>query len=206
MTYEDRKKRLNELWITLLASNTITTKRELAERIGVSYSAVTNAFGNDEKSLTPSLMKKIEDLVKELSADKDGVVTKVHQIPLLPIEARGGSLGEYSEGVLPYQCELIQSPIKGAQFAIQVAGDSMSPDYPSGCHVFIKKIDESIFIEWGKVFVLDTANGIVIKQVHPTPDENVIECVSLNPKYAPFYVKKEHIYGWYVVLMTMAIK
>ena len=82
----------------------------------------------------------------------------------------------------------------------------MSPDYPSGCHVFIKKVDESIFIEWGKTYVLDTANGIVIKQVLPTPDENVIECVSLNPKYAPFYVKKEYIYGWYVVLMTMAIK
>lgn len=190
----------------MLASNSITTKRELAERIGVSYSAITNAFGNDQRALTPSLMKKIEDLVKDLSADKDGVVTKVHQVPLLPIEARGGSLCEYSEGVMPYQCELIQSPIKGADFAIQVAGDSMSPDYPSGCHVFIKKIDESIFIEWGKTYVLDTANGIVIKQVHPTPDDNVIECVSLNPKYAPFNVRKEHIYGWYIVLMTMAIK
>ena len=206
MNYEEKKKRLNELWITLLASNSITTKRELAERIGVSYSAITNAFGNDQRALTPSLMKKIEDLVKDLSADKDGVVTKVHQVPLLPIEARGGSLCEYSEGVMPYQCELIQSPIKGADFAIQVAGDSMSPDYPSGCHVFIKKIDESIFIEWGKTYVLDTAKGIVIKQVHPTPDDNVIECVSLNPKYAPFNVRKEHIYGWYIVLMTMAIK
>lgn len=206
MNCEEKKKRLNELWITLLASNSITTKRELAERIGVSYSAITNAFGNDQRALTPSLMKKIEDLVKDLSADKDGVVTKVHQVPLLPIEARGGSLCEYSEGVMPYQCELIQSPIKGADFAIQVAGDSMSPDYPSGCHVFIKKIDESIFIEWGKTYVLDTANGIVIKQVHPTPDDNVIECVSLNPKYAPFNVRKEHIYGWYIVLMTMAIK
>ena len=206
MSYEERKKRLNELWITLLASNTITTKRELAEKLGVSYSAITNAFGNDEKSLTPSLIKKIEDLVNQTNSGKEGVIAKVHQVPLLPIEARGGSLNDYSEGVMPYQCEMIQSPIKGAQFAIQVAGDSMSPDYPSGCHVFIKKVDESIFIEWGKTYVLDTANGIVIKQVHPTPDENVIECVSLNPKYAPFHVRKEHIYGWYIVLMTMAIK
>lgn len=205
MNYEEKKKRLNELWITLLANGTVSNKKELSEKLGIAYSTITNAFSNDEKSLSLNMLRKMEDLLQESDPNK-AVVTKVHQVPLLPIEARGGSLNDYSEGVMPYQCELIQSPIKGAQFAIQVAGDSMSPDYPSGCHVFIKKVDESIFIEWGKVFVLDTANGIVIKQVHPTPDENVIECVSLNPKYAPFYVKKEHIYGWYVVLMTMAIK
>ena len=205
MNYEEKKKRLNELWITLLANGTVSNKKELSEKLGIAYSTITNAFSNDEKSLSLNMLRKMEQLLQESDPHRE-VISKVTQVPLLPIEARGGSLGEYSEGVLPYQCELIQSPIKGAQFAIQVAGDSMSPDYPSGCHVFIKKIDESIFIEWGKVFVLDTANGIVIKQVHPTPDENVIECVSLNPKYAPFYVKKEHIYGWYVVLMTMAIK
>ena len=205
MNYEEKKKRLNELWITLLANGTVSNKKELSEKLGIAYSTITNAFSNDEKSLSLNMLRKMEQLLQESDPHRE-VISKVTQVPLLPIEARGGSLGEYSEGVLPYQCELIQSPIKGAQFAIQVAGDSMSPDYPSGCHVFIKKIDESIFIEWGKVFVLDTANGIVIKQVHPTPDENVIECVSLNPKYAPFHVRKEHIYGWYIVLMTMAIK
>ena len=205
MNYEEKKKRLNELWITLLANGTVSNKKELSEKLGIAYSTITNAFSNDEKSLSLNMLRKMEQLLQESDPHRE-VISKVTQVPLLPIEARGGSLGEYSEGVLPYQCELIQSPIKGAQFAIQVAGDSMSPDYPSGCHVFIKKVDESIFIEWGKTYVLDTANGIVIKQVHPTPDENVIECVSLNPKYAPFHVRKEHIYGWYIVLMTMAIK
>ena len=205
MNYEEKKKRLNELWITLLANGTVSNKKELSEKLGIAYSTITNAFSNDEKSLSLNMLRKMEQLLQESDPHRE-VISKVTQVPLLPIEARGGSLGEYSEGVLPYQCELIQSPIKGAQFAIQVAGDSMSPDYPSGCHVFIKKVDESIFIEWGKTYVLDTANGIVIKQVHPTPDDNVIECVSLNPKYAPFHVRKEHIYGWYIVLMTMAIK
>ena len=65
---------------------------------------------------------------------------------------------------------------------------------------------ECIFIEWGKVYVLDTPNGIVIKEVHPTNDDEVIQCVSINPKYSPYYIRKEHIYGWYAVLMSMALK
>ena len=152
MNYEEKKKRLNELWITLLANGTVSNKKELSEKLGIAYSTITNAFSNDEKSLSLNMLRKMEQLLQESDPHRE-VISKVTQVPLLPIEARGGSLGEYSEGVLPYQCELIQSPIKGAQFAIQVAGDSMSPDYPSGCHVFIKNqavtgSSSSLYLPW----------------------------------------------------------
>ena len=204
METDEKKKRLNELYYTLLTSGKVTNKKDLAQKLGVSYAYICNSFGVDKRFPTIKMLRMVEDLLKE--DDNAGVFTTVYQVPLLPIEARGGTLVDYSEGVMAFQCEKIVSPIKGADFAIQVTGDSMAPDYPSGCHVFIKKVDSSIFIEWGKVYVLDTANGIVIKEVHPTNDDEVIQCVSINPKYSPYYIRKEHIFGWYAVLMTMALK
>ena len=206
MNYEQKKAMLNDLYNKLLASGRITNKKELAELLGVSYSGLTNAFGTTQKALTKPLLQKIQALVDQIEVTDEGKLLRVNQIPLLPIEARGGSLNDYSVGIMSYECERVVSPVKGADFAIQVTGDSMSPDYPSGCHVFIKKVDESIFIEWGKVYVLDTANGIVIKRIEPTDDDEVIQCVSLNPKYAPYKIKMEYIYGWYSILLVMALK
>lgn len=65
-------------------------------------------------------------------------------------------------------CERVISPIKGADFAITVAGDSMAPEYPEGAKILIKKINEEAFIEWGKVYVLDTCNGTVVKKLMPS--------------------------------------
>lgn len=203
MNNEGNKGRLNELYYSLLSSGKVTNKKDLAKKLGVSYPYICNCFGSDSRFPTLSMLSKMEHLVNE---EDTPVFSSVHQVPLLPIEARGGTLNDYSEGVMSYQCEKITSPIKGADFCIQVTGDSMAPDFPSGCHVFIKKVDSSIFIEWGKVYVLDTANGIVIKEVHPTNDEEVIQCVSINPKYSPYHIRKEHIFGWYAVLMSMALK
>ena len=107
-----------------------------------------------------------------------------------------------------YDCEWMSSPIPDADFAIEVAGDSMAPEYPAGARVPIKRINESAFIEWGKVFVIDTENGVVLKKVVPADDDNCIRCVSINPhpNYAPFNIPKTSIYGMYVVLGMYAKK
>lgn len=89
-----------------------------------------------------------------------------------------------------------------------VTGDSMAPDYPNGAQVLIKKVDEKAFIEWGRVYVLDTCNGSVIKEVRKGDDDDSVQCYSLNPdpKYQPFSVRFTDIYGMYRVLMCMSLK
>lgn len=125
---------------------------------------------------------------------------------LLPVSAQGGTLNDFVVSVKDSDCEKIVSPIRGADFAISVAGESMSPEYPSGSQVLIKKINEKAFIDWGKVYVLDTENGTVIKKLMPTKDPDKVLCVSINPNYPPFEVSFEHIFGVYRVLMCMSIK
>ena len=127
---------------------------------------------------------------------------------LLPISAQGGSLNDFVVSVKDSDCEHVISPIRGVDFAMTVAGDSMAPEYPSGSQILIKKVNEKAFIDWGRVYVLDTCNGSVIKRIFPADDKDPrkVKCVSINPDYPPFEVSFEDIFGVYRVLLSMSIK
>nr|DAG16998.1 MAG TPA: putative transcriptional regulator [Caudoviricetes sp.] len=127
---------------------------------------------------------------------------------LLPVSAQGGSLNDFVVSVKENDCEKVVSPIRGVDFAMTVSGDSMSPEYPNGSRIFIKRINERAFIEWGKVYVLDTCNGTVIKILVPAEKDGYVKCVSINqdPIFAPFEVALEDIYGVYKVLLCMSVK
>ena len=129
-------------------------------------------------------------------------------VPLLPVYAYGGSLNDFATSVNEYDCEKVISPIVGVDFSIQVSGESMAPEYPNGSRIFIKKINERAFIEWGKTYVLDTCNGTVVKRIIPSEREGYIRCVSINPDpvYAPFEVALADVFGMYKVMLCMSIK
>lgn len=129
-----------------------------------------------------------------------------YRIPLLPISAQGGAFNDFVVSVRESECERVISPIKNADFAISIQGDSMAPEYPSGSQVLIKRINERAFIEWGKTYVLDTCNGSVVKNLYPADDPNKVICKSINPDFPPFEVSLSDVYGVYKVLMCMALK
>jgi hypothetical protein len=127
-------------------------------------------------------------------------------VPLLPISAQAGTLDDFVVSVKDSDCERVIAPIKGVDFALTVAGDSMAPEYPSGSQILVKKINERAFIDWGRVYVLDTCNGIVIKRIFPSDDPNRFKCVSINSEDPPFDVSCEDIFGVYRVLMCWSVK
>lgn len=127
-------------------------------------------------------------------------------VPLLPISAQGGPLNDFVVSVRKQDCERITSPIKGADFAMTVTGDSMAPEYPSGAQILIKRINERAFINWGQVYVLDTCNGSVIKKLMPADDPGKVRCESINPAYPPFEVSLSDVFGIYRVLLCMSVK
>lgn len=128
----------------------------------------------------------------------------------LPIAALGGPLDGWgaTDPIMPWQCERVVSPVKGVDLAVPVVGDSMAPDYPNGSTVYVKKINPASFIYWGQVFVLDTENGTILKEVQPCDDDSCIECHSLNPngKYKPFKVPKLDIRGMYRVVACISLR
>lgn len=196
---------LNQVLQQSRAAGLCKTQNDFAALLGVSFNSLSAALNGNKNYLTASLIRKAQEFAEkhlnpETAVEAPGTVT------VIPTSARGGSIGDFSDSVAAYQCERIVSPIRGADYAIQITGDSMAPEYPSGSTVLIKKVDASMFIEWGKVYCLDTKNGAVIKKILNTEKEGVVRCESINPAFPPFDVKVDDVLHWYRVLMLLSLK
>lgn len=115
-------------------------------------------------------------------------------IPLLPIDAMAGALtGDVS--VLPYECEYYYVPVfTGADFLITVSGNSMNPTFQSGDIVACKRVPLSgLFFQWGKIYIIDTTQGPLIKRIKPAPSPDHITIVSDNTDYDPFQLPASEI-------------
>ena len=196
---------INEVFEQARASKLVKTRADFADLLDINRSSLSAAMNGNEKYLTDSLEKKVKRF-QEAHFSGDGDMINRGTLPVIPIEAMAGTLGEFADSVHAYECERMISPIKGADYAIKVCGDSMTPEVPNGSQILIKKIWEDQFIEWGKIFCLDTQNGAIVKKIFPTTDPDVVECRSVNPDYPPFKINVKHINGWYRVLMVMALK
>lgn len=203
---ETKREYLNRIFRTASLRGMCKSQREFATLLGVNEKAFSSALNGNERYLTDNLVTKVRIFAKENELDGPVVNEPEESVLVIPYEARGGTIGDFVDGVKEFDCEKIVSPIKGADYAMEVTGDSMSPEFPSGSRVLIKKIDPEQFIPWGETFVLDTPNGAVIKKVRRASDPALVECVSINPAYQSYTVPRDFIRGWYRVLMVMALK
>lgn len=115
-------------------------------------------------------------------------------IPLIPVEAMAGYLsGEVS--VLESDCERLNIPGLKADFVIPVSGDSMQPKYYSGDYVACQNVNlNDLFFQWGKVYVIDTNQGVLLKKVKKADHPGNILLVSENPDYDPITMPRENVY------------
>ena len=122
-------------------------------------------------------------------------------IPLIPLSAMAGALtGEQT--VLEYECERYVVPaFNGADFLIPVKGNSMTPTYVSGDIVACQRVPMSgLFFQWGKPYVLDTAQGAIIKRIKPGSDKQHVLIVSDNEQYDPFELPYSEIHAVAMVI------
>lgn len=145
------------------------------------------------------LLTGIGEMTKEnnsikLSEDGTG-------IPLIPVEAMAGCFTG-SQTVLLQECERYVVPaFKNADFLIRVSGDSMVPRYFSGDMVACKMLSlADIFFQWGKVYVLGTDQGALIKKVERGSSSDSITLVSENQAYQPFELLIRQVYHIAIVM------
>lgn len=191
------------------------SKSNFGRAIGVSSAYVTSIRKSIDDEKVLRISEKYPDLNinwllygegEMLKTSTEQTETTPYTVPLVPISAQGGSFNDFVVSVRDSDCEKVISPVKHVDFALTVTGDSMAPEYPGGSQVLVRKVNERAFIEWGRVYVLDTCNGTVIKKLNPGRDDDEVLCVSVNPDYQPFYVKLADVYGLYRVMMCMTLK
>jgi len=121
-------------------------------------------------------------------------------LQMLPFDAVAGHLTENVNSDYPFTMSIPKTLTRGADFGVRVEGDSMSPRYHSGEILLVKRIDDPSFFQWGKVYVLATRQGCVVKRLYPA-GEDAITCHSDNTECYPDYtVPKEDVTGVGIVV------
>lgn len=130
---------------------------------------------------------------------ENGTLLKPH----IPISAQAGSLSGFSSGITPDYCEMngVIKSFGQYDYTIDVKGDSMLPEYHSGDTVACKMAHPGESIWFGRVYVLDTADGVIMKKVERfKQDPSKIRCISLNSAYEPLLLSLEDIYSMGMVV------
>lgn len=127
-------------------------------------------------------------------------------IPLVTFDAVAGY------GTPVFEDSLIEAyydvrEFKTADFLIRVKGESMTPKYNGGDLVACRMVNDILFLQWGRVYVLYTrSQGVMIKRVQPANDPDNITCVSENQKYSQFEVPKSDIVNLALVVGSISLE
>src|SRR5690606_21151643 len=95
---------------------------------------------------------------------------------------------------------------KGVEYIIRVSGSSMYPKYSSGDLLGCKTVKDTSFFQWGKIYVLDTDQGSMVKRLFPADKEECLECRSDNKDYPPFTIYKSSIYNIAIVVGVLRLE
>ena len=198
---------------------------------GLSQSAFEKSTGlsngyvnNISKGIGAEKLQRIIEIYPELSqtwlltgegemlrtAPDDSAADKQKTLPLIPFEAIAGYLSTDNEGVMVEDCERYVIPEfeqRGAEFIIRVSGSSMYPKYSNGDLLGCKKIKDILFFQWGKIYVLDTSQGTLVKRIYEHENDDFVKLVSDNKDvYPPFVIPKSDIRSLSIVVGVIRLE
>ena len=198
------------------------SQREIADNMSVS-SAYINAVLCGRKAIGKKVAEKLSNLyglsaswlltgegemLNQTTERKEATEKeKPNGLPLIPIEAMAGVLSGMDTSVMEYDCERYHVPLfTGADFLIRIQGDSMMPKYVPGNIVACKRVPlDKLWFQWGKVYVIDTRQGALIKRIEPS-SEGFISLCSDNPSYKPFDLPVDEINGVALVIGQIGLE
>ena len=110
-------------------------------------------------------------------------------LPLIPVNFMAGALSGVDGRWMDYECDHFTVPgFESADFLITVMGDSMQPTLVSGDVLAVKRVEASkLWFQWGKIYVLATRQGCIVKRILPSDKEGCVSIVSDNKSQYPAY-------------------
>lgn len=179
-------------------------QEQLASMMGVPQSNISAMLlGKRDIDRLVGVVEDMFDLqpgtfFKGLSVDdvsaKDG---KPHFITL----AHAGMLtAEQGED---YEMQPVIEQLPKYDYTVEVRGDSMLPEYKSGDVIACLNVTHSTFLQWGRVHLLNTSQGVVLKKIFDDGDS--IRCVSINDEYPEFGIPRNEIFSIGLVVGSLRI-
>lgn len=194
------------------------TAKQFEQIVGLSNGAFSKLSDSTRKSTIDRISKAFPELNTEwlitgrgemLNEKENNIlkssIDRKDTRPRIPYDAAAGTLTETVEGITEYECEEVPviSVFPKYDFTIRIVGRSMEPEYFAGDEVACLKVNEKRFLQWGRVHVLDTTQGVVIKRIYDNGDSVI--CRSYNPEFPDFIVPKEDIRSYNLVVGSLRL-
>ena len=154
------------------------------------------------ETFTPTGDIKHDAILEKLSQTTYKASNKNNGIPLIPTSAMAGVLGGDSITINQWDIEdfYVIPAFKKSDFCIRVDGDSMQPKYLRGDILACTRVPLSnLWFQWGKIYIIDTRQGVLVKHVEKGSDNDHIKLVSDNPDYKPFEIPTSELFGLAIV-------
>lgn len=131
-------------------------------------------------------------------------------IPLIPIEAVAGLPADDPVGTRFIDCAHYIIPDfanLNVEYMIRVSGSSMYPKYSNGDILACRRVHDVLFFQWGKIYVIDSSQGALVKRVFQDEDPDRILLVSDNREnYPPFSIPKSDIRSLSIVVGVIRLE
>ena len=131
-------------------------------------------------------------------------------IPLIPIEAIAGIPAGEDIGIRFIDCTRYVIPEfanLNVEYMIRVSGSSMYPKYSNGDILACRRVQDVLFFQWGKIYVIDSSQGALVKRVFQDEDPDRILLVSDNKEhYPPFSIPKSDIRSLSIVVGVIRLE
>lgn len=187
---------MSNIDIKKIRKNLGLTQEEFAKRLYVSFRTIQNW----EKGETIPVSKHaiLSELMNETKkiVDKPQLISQ--GIPMLPFDAFAG-VGDSTVAAVNFDVieeRYIVPLFDGLKvdFMIPVRGSSMYPKYSSGDVVACRIISDLLFVQWNKVYVIDSiSQGIIMKRLLKSENIEHVICRSDNKDYGDFAVPNNDI-------------
>ncbi|OJV40870.1 MAG: hypothetical protein BGO29_14985 [Bacteroidales bacterium 36-12] len=190
-------------------ANTTQSNYKIAKATGLSEAAV-GRYKNGKSKPTivnaKALIQYLEGtMLRSDTTPADGENKQFKSVPLLPAEAVAGFPASDLDGIVYADCDQYMVPEferSGYEFVIRVSGSSMYPKYSNGDILACKKIIDILFFQWGKVYVIDSSQGALVKRVFEDEDnpDNILLVSDNRENYPPFSMPRSDIRSLSIVL------
>lgn len=87
-------------------------------------------------------------------------------------------------------------------WAVRVSGNGMYPKYSNG-DILICRIVRDSFIQWGKVFVIMTKSGLLVRKLKPSSKDNHVMAETFSEDYPSFDIPRDEILDIALVIASV---
>lgn len=193
--------RLRESYNYLRTCGVVHTISEFAETVGKSQGDISNALAARGRVMTIGLLERVADTYPEylsreylLKGIGDIKAIGKNKRPHYDAKASAGFMDGISEGKMSAEFRAMAVPLKSYDFSIDVAGNSMIPEIKDGDVLMCRKLLDRLNPPIGKICVLDTKEGWVVKIIESV-NEETITLHSLNLAYQDYEIDHNSILG-----------